>query len=364
VLRNDRLEVVIDADGLFSSVRDLVAERELIPAGTRGNLLQLHRDIPNQWDAWDIDASYRRSGTDLTAVDTVEILGLERVRIVRSFGASRITQEICLAQGSAAVDLTFTIDWHERQKLLKLAFPIDVQAERAASEIQFGHVFRATHTNTSWDAARYETVAHRWVHVGEPGYGVAVANDSTYGHDISRTTDAAGRPATTVRLSLLRAPRYPDPEADQGEHVLRVSLRPGATIADAIEEGYRLNVPVRTVTGAGAGAGMDTSVGAGSGGPIADRLGPLFEVDNPAVVIEAVKLAEDRSGDVIVRIYEAHGSRSRARVIRRFEATEAQETDLLERPLTNGRAALTADGAATVLELRPFQLVTLRFARR
>ncbi|TFC02717.1 alpha-mannosidase [Cryobacterium mannosilyticum] len=350
VLVNGLVAVTVDADGLFPSVRDLAADRELVPEGRRGNLLQLHRDTPTQWDAWDLDDHYLRNVTELTGTESVEVFvdtpALVGVRVVRSFGASRLVQEITLAAGSPSVDLAFDIDWHERQKLLKLAFPLDLHAERAASEIQFGHVFRPTHVNTSWDAARFETCAHRWVHVGEAGYGVAVANDATYGHDIGRSADVAGRTTTTVRLSLLRAPLFPDPESDQGAHEFRVSVRVGADIGDAVAEGYRLNLPLRTVHGVAA-----------------DGIDPLFEVDNPAVVIEAVKLAEDRSGDVVVRLYEAHGSRARARIIRRFDATDVTETDLLERPLAEPRATLAAEGDTLLLELRPFQLVTLRFAR-
>ena len=135
---------------------------------------------------------------------------------MRRFGGSTITQIVGLRGRTIEIDTH--VDWHERQKLLKLAFPLDVHADRAASEIQFGHLHRPTHANTSWDAARFETCAHRWVHVGEPGYGVAVANDATYGHDITRVG-----PTTTVRLSLLRAPLFPDPDADQGEHRFRVA---------------------------------------------------------------------------------------------------------------------------------------------
>ncbi|TFD32714.1 alpha-mannosidase [Cryobacterium cryoconiti] len=350
VLANGLMAVTIDADGLLASVRDFVAGRELIPAGTRGNLLQLHRDTPTQWDAWDIDLHYKRNTVDLVAAESVEVFTdtpeQVGVRVTRAFGSSRVVEEITLAAGSTAVDLHLDIDWHERQKLLKLAFPLDLHADRAASEIQFGHVYRPTHTNTSWDAARFETVAHRWVHVGEPGYGVAVANDSTYGHDIGRATDAAGRTVTTVRLSLLRAAVFPDPTADQGRHELRVSLVVGAGIPEAVAEGYRLNLPLRTV-----------------GGVRASRVEPLIEIDHPAIVVEAVKLAEDRSGDLIVRLYEAHGTRARARVIRHFEATDVTETDLLERPLAEPRAAFAAEGPALTLELRPFQLVTLRFTR-
>lgn len=355
VLANARVVATIDANGLLVSLRDLGADRELIPVGGHGNLLQVYRDIPNQWDAWDLDASYTHVVTDLTRADSIEIIdetaapGSVGVRITRSFGASTVTEKITLDADSPTLDFALSVDWHERQKLLKLAFPLDLQAERAASEIQFGHVFRPTHTNTSWDAARYETVAHRWVHVGEPGYGVAIANDSTYGHSIGRATDEAGSVGTVVRLSLLRAPLYPDPDADQGRHEFRVALRVGAAIPDAIAEGYRLNLPLRTVSGV-AGTAVE----------------PLLSVDNPAVVVEAVKLAEDRSGDLIVRIYEAHGSRARATVIRHFEATDVTETDLLERPVAEARASLAvdpADPAAFTLELRPFQLLTLRFTR-
>ena len=133
------------------------------------------------------------------------------VRVHRRFGASTVQQTVTLDAGAARVDIETEVDWHERQKLLKLAFPLDVHADRAASETQFGHVHRPTHTNTSWDAARFEICAHRWVHVGEPGYGVAVANDATYGHDVGRVTRDDGGTTTTVRLSLLRAPLFPRP---------------------------------------------------------------------------------------------------------------------------------------------------------
>jgi len=172
------------------------------------------------------------------------------------------------------------------------------------------------------------------VHVGEPGYGVAVANDGTYGHDITRDG-----PTTTVRLSLLRAPLFPDPDADQGEHRFRVALRVGATIGDAVAEGYRLNLPLRRVRG-----GEDVA--------------PLVVVDDPAVVVEAVKLAEDGSGDVVVRLYEALGTRAAARITATFDHASVAETDLLERPLPEP-VALDGDR----LRLRPFQIVTLRFER-
>lgn len=345
VLDNTHLRVTIDGAGTISSLVVRATGRETIAAGERGNLLQLHRDTPTQWDAWDIDEHYRRHGVDVTGVVSLDVVphpSAAAVRVVREIGESRITQTLTLAAEARALDIETTVDWHERQKLLKLAFPLDVHSDRAASEIQFGHVHRATHSNTSWDAARFETVAHRWVNVDEPGFGVAIANDATYGHDITRAPRAGGGTQTTVRLSLLRAPLFPDPEADQGEHTFRVSIRPGATIADAVREGYRLNLPLRRITGAG---------------PIA----PVFAVSSDAVVIEAVKLAEDRSGDVIVRLYEAHGGRAAATLTPSFSFTSVVETDLLEREIE--KAAVTDVSEAVALELRPFQLVTLRFTR-
>ncbi len=231
------------------------------------------------------------------------------------------------------------VDWHESEKVLKAAFPFDVHAERATSEVQFGHVHRPTHTNTSWDAARFETCAHRWVHVAEPGYGVAVLNDSTYGHDTGRVPHADGA-GTTVRLTLLRAPHSPDPETDQGVHRFRYALLPGASVGDAVAEGLALNLPLR--------------VAAGTAGPV-----PVVAVDDPAVTVESVKLADDRSGDVVVRLYESHGGRAAGTLTTGFPVARAEVTDLLERPVA---AAGAAAGGGIAVELRPFQILTLRLS--
>ena len=346
VISNSYFRVAIDTNGLITSIVDAATQREVIPSGTRGNLLQLFRDTPTQWDAWDIDKEYKRVGQDLVDADAVELNAESdqsaSVRIVRSFGASKVEQTLTVSAESRAIEIVTEIDWHERKKLLKLGFPIDVHSTHAASEIQFGHIDRPTHTNTSWDTARFETVAHRWVHVADASFGVGVANDSTYGHDITRTATETGRTFTTVRQSLLRAPLFPDPEADQGAHTLRSSLVVG-TVATAIEEGYRLNIPLRRA------GGTSTT--------------PLVASDNPAVVIETVKLARDRSGDVVVRLYEAHGTRASATISTSFENAGVVISDVLERPL-DGVQVDTDAGAGARLELNPFQLVTLRFSRK
>jgi len=158
-------------------------------------------------------------------------------------------------------------------------------------------------------------------------------------------TGEHGATVTTVRLSLLRAPLFPDPESDQGEHAMRVSITPGAGIPDAVEEGYRLNLPLRAM--------HDAAV---------DVIAPLVRVDG--AVVECVKLAEDRSGDVVVRVYEANGGRSRVRFEASFDA-KAEETDLLERSLDEPRVALERVGDRSwAFDLRPFQLATVRLRGR
>ncbi|MEV6474591.1 glycoside hydrolase family 38 C-terminal domain-containing protein [Streptomyces sp. NPDC051657] len=339
VLANGLLRITVDADGLVPSVHDLVAGREVLVPGARASLLQLHPDHPNHWDAWDIDGHYRRTRTDLTAADSVSLVedGPLRaaVRVVRSFGRSTVVQELRLAAGSRQLDIETEVDWQESEKVLKAAFPLDVHAERSAAEIQFGHVHRPTHDNTSWDAARFEICAHRWLRVAEPGYGVALLNDSTYGHDVTRTPHPDGL-GTTVRLTLLRAPHSPDTHTDLGVHRFRYALAPGAEVTDAVREGLALNLPLRAAA--------------------APVVPALVSTGHPAVTVESVKLADDRSGDVIVRLYESAGGRARTRLTVPFPVMGAHLADLLERPLHT--AETDADGL--VLALRPFQILTLR----
>jgi alpha-mannosidase len=237
-----------------------------------------------------------------------------------------VVQTIILADDQ--IEFVTEVDWHEREKFLKVAFPLDIHSERYAAETQFGHIYRPTHTNTSWEAAKFEACNHRFIHVEEPGFGTALVNDSTYGHDVTRTATT-----TTVRMSLLRAPRFPDPHTDQGKHTFRYALLPGAAIGDAVAAGYRINLPVRPVTGSA-------------------PLAPLVTVDNDAVVISAVKLADDESGDVIVRLYESRGGRATVHLAPSFGVADVQETDLLERPYPRD--------ASLKLSLRAFQIVTLR----
>jgi alpha-mannosidase len=345
-LDNGLLRVLIDGAGLVRSVYDQRARREALAPDRPGNLLQLHPDDPNLWSAWNIDGYYRDTVRDLTEADAVTVAEagplLASVRVERSFGASHLVQHLELTAGSARLTVRTEIDWQERDTLLKAAWPLNVHAEHESAEIQFGHVRRPTHENTSWDAARFELWAHRWVHVGEHGWGAAVVNDSTYGHDVSRLTREDGGSTTTLRLSLLRSPHSPDPQADRGRHAFSYGLVVGADVGDAIAAGYALNLPLRPAGSAAAG------------GPA------LITVDNPDIVVETVKLADDRSGDVVVRLYESRGGSARGALRAGFAVATAHVTDLLEEP---GEELRPEPDGALPLDLRPFQILTVRLRR-
>ncbi|MDT0266166.1 glycoside hydrolase family 38 C-terminal domain-containing protein [Streptomyces sp. DSM 44915] len=355
LLDNGLLRVAVDGRGLLVSAVDLASGREAVAPGLAGNLLQLHPDFPNAWDAWDLDEFYRNRVRDLVAVESLELVepdagdeGAATVRVTRAFGASRVVQLVVLRPGARVVEFDTHLDWRESEQVLKAAFPLDVKADESAAETQFGHVNRPTHTNTSWEAAKFEICAHRWLRVAEPGYGVAVVNDSTYGHDVTRDVRPDGGQTTTVRLSLLRAPRYPDPETDQGEHRLRFGLVPGAELADAVREGHRINLPERAVPG---GA----------------EVAPLVEVVEPggegSLVVSAVKLADDGGGDLVVRLYESGGRRATGRLRVDLPLVGVAVTDLLERPLADEPALEVTEGSVAV-SLRPFQILTLRLSHR
>lgn len=335
VLGNGIVTAAIDADGTLVSLVDHRLDRELL-AGP-ANVLQLFPDHPNTYDAWDIDQhTLRLEPVLLTEADAVEVVdgGAMRasVRVQRTFGSSSITQTYVLRAGSARLDVECHVEWHEDEQLLKVAFPLDLRADDARYDVQYGHVRRPTHRNTSWDAARFEVCGHFWADVAEPGCGVALLNDSKYGHDCVGDADS-----TTMRLTLLRATRYPDPDADRGSHRFTYALLPhGDGLADVLAESWALNVPLRLVPG--------------------EPQPSVVAVDHPGVVVTAVKAADDGSGDLVVRMHEAFGGRARTTLRTAVPVTTGTVCDLLERPIGDPEPA--TDGVA--LELRPFEVRTLR----
>ncbi|MGX5682373.1 alpha-mannosidase [Schumannella luteola] len=341
-IANVTFEATIDLrSGTVTSLIDRVHDREVVSAGGRLHLPTLHRDAPVRWDAWDIDASIDSGVEVIDSVTAVDVRPLDDgsavVEVQREFGSSRMTQWIELAPGSRPLRLRTRVDWQEQERLLKLEFPLAVATDRWQAETQFGFVERPTHRNTSWDEAKFEACAHRWVRVAEPGYGVAVVNERTYGFDARRRGDGVGPAWTMLRASLLKSSRYPDPEADRGEHEFAFEVLPALDSAHAVEAAYSVTEALENRRGA--------------------VVPPLASSSDPSIVLEAVKLAHDGSGDVILRLYECRGAQARTTVTLGFEATGVVETDILERPVDGGATTLEH------LEFTPFRVRTFRVRR-
>jgi alpha-mannosidase len=341
-MANEHLTVRIGADGLVRSLVERTTGRELVAPGGRVGLLQLHPDHPVRWDAWDLDGYYRATVQDVDEVDDVEAASDEEdgavLHVRRSVGATRILQTLRLRPGSTVLDLEAEVDWQERERILKASHELDLAALTWEAETQFGHIARPTHANTSWDAAMFEACAHRWIRVAEGDFGVVLANRRTYGHEVRRVADPETGPRTVARLSLLRGPRFPDPETDRGVHRFAWAVGPAPRVRDAVEQGWRLAHPPR---------------------PAGPAVEALVRTDCPDLVIDTVKLALDGSGDVVVRLHNAAEGRRRGVLRFGFEAASVRRTDLRERPLPT--AALEEPWQ---IELPPFRFVTVRVARR
>ena len=361
VLDNGRLHVRIEADGTVSSIVDQRTNRELVPAGTRLGRYEMLKDEPFHWDAWDIQrdaflTANALSEASIASVDETANGGAVVHAVTRAKGVE-IRTGIALRPGSATLDFTADVDWHAVEQFLKVDMPVTVQAVNAQYECQYGLVERPINKNTRSDDAKFESCTHRFVRIADADYAAAVVNASTYGSDVSPIhADAAhgtGR-GTMVRLSLLSAPLYPDPRTDQGAHSFAWSLVADADMNAVLDEAARLNSPVI--------------------GELPD-LAPLVSLTDVTgtIVLDWVKLADDGSDDLIVRLYEAAGGNAAAAL--RLDAALAdakasvQEVNLMEEPELDaelpralaGDEPMPADGA--VVSLTPFQLTTLRIRR-
>ncbi len=348
VLDNGALRTEIDASGHVTSLRTLDGT-EYVTAGGRLGEFILFRDEPVRWDAWDLDRHVLRHPRPVHEVTELEIVmdGNDAgVRVVRTFGDSRVTATTWLRAGARQLETDAEIDWREREQLLKVSMPLALRARVANFETQYGNTERPLHTNTAADEAMFEAAMQRYVHVAEADRGAAVIASTIAGADAR--IDEAGI-GTSIRLSLLRGARFPDPDADLGVHRFSWAVLPQASIPTAVEAARAFALPQSLEPGL----------------PTLAELEPL----SGHAVIDWIKLAEDGSGDVIVRLYETQGARATARLSthRALHHDTVTETDLLERPAPEDgpRRALrsvgdapTADGA--VVDLAPYQICTLR----
>ncbi len=294
--------------GQFTSIFDKKNNRQVLAENTRGNVFQLFEDKPMWHDAWDIDLFYQEKQNEITALDSVEItekgpLQFTMKQVLHS-EKSQITQWIHFYHESPEIRFETEVDWRDRNQLLKVAFPVDVHASEASYDIQFGNVKRPTHWNTSWDYARFETVGHQWADLSEKNYGVSLLNDSKYGYDIKDST---------IRLTLLKAAGYPDPDADLGIHQFTYSLYPhqGDFLdGETVQAAWELNNPIFTSNGK-----IETF--------------SLFQVTNPYVMIDSVKQAEDGNG-FILRLHEFAGTHGEVTFNSDYTITSITECNLLE----------------------------------
>lgn len=333
-LENDLLSARFNERGQLVSLFDKLRRREAIRPGGAGNAFVAHQDIPVNFDAWDIDdyvEDTRSPIEDLVSAEVVET-GPYRaaIRFEWRYESSRIVQVVSLEQGTAQLEFDSFVDWREHQTLLKVGFPLAIRTDVSRAETQFGHLTRPTHANTSWDKARFETSMHRWVDLSEAGFGVAALNDCKYGYDAK---------GSTLRLTLIKSPVFPWPEADQGEHRFRYALLLHDGDLQAVHNAATaFNHPLRLLAG-----GADRT-------PVA---GPVAAVSSDQVAVETVKLGEDGTRTVL-RLWESQG-RAGTVTLRLPRTARITETDLLEQDVS-----VLAERADTVdLPFRPFQIRTL-----
>lgn len=339
--------------GNIAGLFDKRLNREFVETGKEANVLQVYEDLPERWDAWNI--GYTGRMWELNEAESVALvedsalrkvvkvkknfLGLSKSRYAptEDFPSSFFTQYIILYNDLDRIDIKTEADWWEDHMLLKAAFPVAVKSDYATYEIPFASIRRTTKFETLWEKARFEVPALRWADLSDDTAGISLLNDSKYGYDIH---------GNEIKLSLLRAPTWPDPMADRGKHTFVYSLYThggGVTGGDTVKRARELNNPLHAcITGKHKGI----LPGKGFG---------FFEVDSGSVILDTVKKAEDDSG-IILRLYESRGVDGRAEVIFFRSPKRIYETDLMEKVVKEHSAA----GKSFSLAFKRFEIKTLK----
>ncbi|MDR0425749.1 MAG: glycosyl hydrolase-related protein [Clostridiales bacterium] len=306
-----------NAGGEIVSLYDKKARREVIKKGGTGNRMTAYEDLPYEYDNWELKAYYREKGTRITAAAPPEYISdgaRGGLRFVREFLSSVIVQTVWLYGDTREIEFETRIDWNERHLVLKSEFDTAIMSDKAVFDIQFGCVERNTHENTSWDAAKFETCAHKFVDISEFGYGVALLNDAKYGHSVKDGT---------LGLTLLKSGMHPYADADKGEHVFTYALLPHEgdyRTAGVVERAYLFNNPLTAC-------------------PITRQSGvlpdtfSLVSVAADGIFPETLKKSEDGSGYVL-RVYEGYGQRRTATVNLGFPIGALFESDMTERAIS------------------------------
>jgi alpha-mannosidase len=313
-LENVFFRVQIGKNGALTRVYDKKAGRDVLPKGCEANKLVLYDDRPSDWEAWDIDFNINEVAFPIEDVVSMSVTetGPVRatVRVIWTTGKSSVTQDISVWRSSPRIDFVTSVEWWENHRLLKTEFPVDVLARTATYEIQYGAIERPTHWSTPICRARFEVPGHRWIDLSEGDYGVSLLNDCKYGFDTH---------GNTMRISLLRGAKDPDPRADEGHHEFTYSLYPHAgpwQQAETVRRAYELNAPLTARV-------LEPMCGVSSV-PVS-----FVSVDSPSIVIDCVKKAEDTEA-LIVRLYESSGGRGSATLKFGVPLLAVSECDLME----------------------------------
>lgn len=332
-LENEHLSVVIGEDGAVSSLVHKPTGREAIE-GSANQLWVYPTDKPRNWDAWDVDADYAEKGIRLDRPDEIILVdeGPHRaaIRVVHRYRNSTVTQLYVLTANARRLDVETTIDWHDRRTLLRTLNPVAVRSRTATFECAFGVVERQTHTNTSWEQAMFEAVAHRFVDLSEPGFGVALLNNAKYGHSARDNV---------IGMSLVRAPIYPDPLADEGVQSFTYALMPhdgawheGGVLAEAID----LNQPLVTLEAVGLSMATYTPI----------------VVEGIPVAFSGLKPAEEGEG-LVLRLYEPCGRRGRLQLNLPAAWQASDALNILEEPIKRAGSA----------DIMPFEIRTWKLTK-
>ncbi|WP_424981464.1 alpha-mannosidase [Maritalea sp. S77] len=342
-LENVFVRIELNPQGDIVSIFDKQSQRELLRGGTLGNQLRVYEDKPLRWDAWDIDWFHQEKSWLVDAPATLEVIetGPHRaaIRLERQYNNSTIVQIISLQVDARQLEFDFFADWQESQSLLKAEFDFDVVSDHIKSQIQFGHVTRPTHRNTSWDQARFEASMHRWVAFEEADFAIGVLNDCKYGYSAQDTQ---------FGLTLIKSGIYPHPTADQEQHVCRYAI----TVSEGLEKLETINqraldfaVPLKV-------RGNDFA-----STPQIDSQS-LIKLSPQNVVLHAAKISEDGQ-HVIFRLCEESGKRTRFTVQLDERLGEVFATNLLEQ---HQRPIERTQSGEIEIELKPFEILTLAAA--
>jgi alpha-mannosidase len=301
-----------------------------------GNQLLIYEDDPTAWKAWDVDPFHMEMETQCLPATSAQIVKQHRFRgevaFERPIGrASHMRQIVRLDALACRLEFHCEVDWQEENRMLKVAFPVNVRAMNATYEMQFGNVERPTHFNTTYDLARYEVPGHRWSDLSEYGFGVALLSESKYGYSTH---------GNVMRISLLRSPKRPDPEADMGKHSFAYAIMPHRgdwRSSSVVRQAALFNMPIQVLPGKYPVQHLTFAGGDGN------------------LVLDTIKKAED-SDALILRLYECHGARGTAKLKLGFPFKKAEFCNLLEEP----QSEASVDAGTVQVPYSPYKIITLR----